>query len=76
MLPTGGPGRGQNGGNGQSSNGQSGNGEPGTNAAYANCLSDRGVRLTTDLNTADPTVAEALKACQVLSPAPSATPGN
>lgn len=76
VLPTGGPGRGQNGGGPNGDNGQNGGGQPGAGTAYANCLSDRGVRLTAGLNTADPTVAEALKACQVLSPAPSAGASN
>ncbi|WP_433532391.1 hypothetical protein ACQPYA_10330 [Micromonospora sp. CA-263727] len=65
LLPTGGPGRGQNGG------GQDGAGR-GSDAAYANCLADRDVQLGADLDATDTRVTEALAACQPLSPSPSA----
>jgi hypothetical protein len=42
-------------------------------AAYRNCLSDRGVELSQVDNTADTKIAEAVKACEVLKPTPSPT---
>lgn len=62
VLPTGRPG-------GNRGAGQTGG--QGTSPAYANCLADRGVTLTADLNQADPKVAAALTACKAISPAPS-----
>jgi hypothetical protein len=59
-----------------------GNGNNGANTAYRNCLKDHGVTVnggTNQLNTADPTIAAAEKACVALRPssrpsvAPSAT---
>jgi hypothetical protein len=50
-----------------------GDGNPGADAAYRNCLADRGIDLTEADNTADPAVAEALAACEVLRPTPTPT---
>lgn len=46
-------------------------GDDGADAAYRNCLADRGVEFAPgrQLATADPKVAEALQACAVLRPA-------
>jgi hypothetical protein len=53
--------------------GPGGGGDNGAAAAYRNCLADRGITLgASPLNTADPKVAEAEKACAVLRP--NATP--
>ncbi|BCB86269.1 hypothetical protein [Phytohabitans suffuscus] len=43
-------------------------------AAYRNCLADRGVEPGPDLSTTDPKVAEALEACAVLRPSATPTP--
>jgi hypothetical protein len=56
-----------------------GNGNNGANTAYRNCLKDHGVTVnggTNQLNTADPTIAAAEKACAPLRPTtrPSAAP--
>ncbi len=63
VRPSGGPGGfGGPGGN---------RGDGGANAAYRNCLAERGVEYTPgqQLATADPKVAEALQVCAVLRPA-------
>lgn len=65
-LPSMGPGRGP--GSGQQGGGQPGGGSA---AAYRNCLSDRGVTDVDNPDATDDTVAAALDACKVLSPAPS-----
>lgn len=62
VMPTGGPG------------GQRGPGGGQENAAYRNCLSDRGVELSQVDNTADAKIAEAVQACEVLKPAASPSP--
>ncbi|MDG4782226.1 hypothetical protein O7614_21430 [Micromonospora sp. WMMD961] len=59
------------------SGGPGGNGPRGGNreadAAYRNCLADRGVDLRANPATADPKVAEAMQACKVLRPTATAT---
>lgn len=62
LRPTGGPGGGPGGANRQA------------DAAYRNCLSDRGVDLRSKPSTTDPKVAEAMAACAVLRPTSTATP--
>ncbi|MEO3772006.1 hypothetical protein [Micromonospora sp. B9E7] len=63
QRPTGGPG-----GNGP------GGGNREADAAYRNCLADRGVDLRANPATTDPKVAEAMQACNVLRPSATATP--
>jgi hypothetical protein len=65
LRPTGMPGGGPGGGPG------SGPGDNGANAAYANCLSERGVTLVPGQEpaTSDPKTVEALAACAPLKPA-------
>jgi hypothetical protein len=48
-----------------------GGGNRGADAAYRNCLSDRGVDISQANNTADATVTEAVKACEALRPTAS-----
>jgi len=62
VLPSGGAGRGNRGGNG-------------ANAAYRNCLQQHGVTVgATPLNTTDPAVKKAEETCKVLRPTASASP--
>lgn len=63
VRPTGGPGGGPGGGANREAD-----------AAYRNCLSDRGVDPRANPSTTDPKVAEALEACAVLRPSASPTP--
>lgn len=66
VRPSGGPGGGF-GGN---------RGDNGANAAYRNCLAERGVEFTPgqQLATADPKVAAAMQACAVLRPTTAPSP--
>ncbi|WP_144123221.1 PT domain-containing protein [Catellatospora sichuanensis] len=66
VRPSGGPGGGF-GGN---------RGDNGANAAYRNCLAERGVEFTPgqQLATADPKVAAAMQACAVLRPTTTPSP--
>ncbi|WP_155369133.1 hypothetical protein [Catellatospora vulcania] len=66
VRPSGGPGGGF-GGN---------RGDNGANAAYRNCLAERGVEFTPgqQLATADPKVAAAMQACAVLRPTAAPSP--
>lgn len=68
VRPTGGPG-----GNGPGAGGPGG-GKREADAAYRNCLADRGVNPQANPNTTDPEVAEAMEACAVLRPNATPTP--
>ena len=65
VLPTGGP---------RPGGGPSGSRNRQGDAAYRNCLGDRGVDLAANPDTTDPKVAAAMEACAVLRPAATATP--